>query len=124
MREQFYGNPAKNTKRVCEQIVDSDHAFKLLYETVDGEDGSKHQLRMICLGGSLTTYIAGVDFTLEMISRYSNGKTYAGKSIRDMGLEVHKSLKKALSLLPRLSHIPHKTNKLIYRIKKFLRYLY
>ena len=40
-------------------------------------------------------YIAGVDFTVETISKNSNGKAYAEKTIWDMGLEVHNSLKKA-----------------------------
>jgi hypothetical protein len=50
-------------------------------------------------------YIAGVDFTVETILKYSNGKAYAGKTIWDMGLEVHKSLQKAQSLVPRISNI-------------------
>jgi hypothetical protein len=75
------------------------------YKTVDGEDGKERRLRAICSGESLTTYIAGNDFTMKTISRYSNGKTYAIKMIWDMGLDVYKFLKKSLSLLPRLSHI-------------------
>ena len=50
-------------------------------------------------------YVAGVDFNVKTILWYSNRKMYACKSIWDMGLEVQKSLKKTLSLLPRLSHI-------------------
>jgi len=53
----------------------------------------------------LAIYIAGVDFTVETISKYSNGKEYAGKTIWDIGLEVHKSLKKAQSLVSRLTNI-------------------
>ncbi len=76
VQELFYGNPAKNIKGLCAQIVlDGDHAFKLLYATVHGEDGSERCLRVICSGGSSMTYIAGIDFTVETISRYSNGKT-------------------------------------------------
>jgi hypothetical protein len=37
VREHFYGDPVKNIKGVCEQIVDGDHAFQLLYERVDGD---------------------------------------------------------------------------------------
>ena len=67
VREQFYGNP-KNIKGVCEQFVNSDHAFELLYETVDGKDGTKHRLRAICLEKLLTTYMIGIDFMVETIS--------------------------------------------------------
>jgi len=77
----------------------------LLYETVQGDEGSERRLKTICSGGTLPIYIAGVDFTVETISKYSNGKEYAGKTIWDMGLEVHKSLKKAQSLVTRLSSI-------------------
>ena len=106
VREQFYGNAEKRIKGVCEQIVDGDHAFKQLYDTIDGNNGPELHLRSICCGkNGLGGYVAGIDFTAETLTRYSNGKTYAGKSIWDMGLEVHKSLKKALSLLPRLSDI-------------------
>ena len=103
--EQYYGNAAKEIKGVCEQIVDGDHAFALLYETVVGDEGSERRLKTICSGGTLPMYIAGVDFTVETFSKYSNGKAYAGKTIWDMGLEVHKSLKKAQSLVSRLSNI-------------------
>ncbi len=77
--EQYYGDAAKGIKGVCEQIVDGDLAFALLYETVDGDDGSERHLKTICSGGTLPMYIAGVDFTVETISKYSNGKEYAGK---------------------------------------------
>ena len=103
--EQYYGDAAKGIKGVCEQIIDGDHAFGLLYETVQGDEGSERRLKTICSGGTLPIYIAGVDFTVETISKYSNGKEYAGKTIWDMGLEVHKSLKKAQSLVTRLSSI-------------------
>ena len=89
--EQYYGDAAKGIKGVCKQIVDGDHAFALLYETVVGDEGSERRLKTICSGGTLPMYIAGVDFTVETISKYSNGKAYAGKTIWDMGLEVHKS---------------------------------
>ena len=105
IREQFYGNRAKNIKGACEQIIDGDQAFKSLYETIEGEDGSERRLKSFCSGGHATSYIPGIDFTVESIAYYSNGKSYAGKSIWDMGIEVHKSLKKALLLMPRVSHI-------------------
>ena len=104
--EQFYGNPEKKIKGVCPQIVDGDHAFGLLYDQVNGDDGPELHLQPICCGKNLLArYVAGFDFTIEILTHYSNGKMYVGKSIWDMDLEVHKSLKKALSLLPLLSRI-------------------
>jgi hypothetical protein len=105
VREHFYGDCAKNLKGVCEQIVDGDHAFQLLYDRFDDDGGSKRRLKNICSGGSSTLFVPSVDFTVSSIAYYSSDKTYAGKSIWDMGLEVHKSLKKALSLLPHLTRI-------------------
>ena len=83
--EQYYGDTAKGIKGVCKQIVDGDQAFALLYETVDGDDGSERCLKTICSGGSFPMYIAGVDFTVETISKYSNGKAYAGKTYNQRG---------------------------------------
>ena len=96
--EQLYGNLEKKIKGVCNQIVHGNHAFKLLYDTIDGDNGQELHLWPICCGrNSSARYVAGIDFTVETLMHYSNRKTYTGKSIWDMGLEVHKSLKKALS---------------------------
>ncbi len=85
--------------------MNGDHAFQLLYESVGGDNGTERWLRSICSGGLSTSFVTGVDFMVNTIAYYSNGKSNAGKSIWDMGLEVHKSLKKALALMPRLTCI-------------------
>ena len=35
----FYGNPVKNIKGACEQVIDGNHAFACLYHKHKGEDG-------------------------------------------------------------------------------------
>ncbi len=74
IREQFYGNKTKNIKGACEQIIDGNQAFKSLYEIVDGEGGTERRLKVFCCGGHASMYIPNVDFTVESIAYYSNGK--------------------------------------------------
>ena len=76
---RIYDDSAVGIKRVCKQIVDGDQVFALLYEMVNGDDGGECWLKTICSGASLAMYIAAVDFTVETILKYCNGKAYAGK---------------------------------------------
>ena len=88
-------------KGVCEQIVDGDHTIQLLYDHFDGDGGSEHQLKNICSGGSSTSFVPGVDFTVSSIVYNSSGKTYAGKSIVRVGhtLQCLKSIRNEENLM-------------------------
>ena len=53
--------------------MDGDHAFKLLYDSIEGNNGPELHLRPICCGKNVTGgYVAGIDFTDETLTHYSN----------------------------------------------------
>jgi hypothetical protein len=102
VREQFYGCQSKNVKGACQQIVDGDNAFKFLYDVVEGEVGVEHVLKPMFRGKQATcAFVAGVDITAAMVGRYKYGcgKEMTGRTIWEMGLKVHKFVKKAMSLI-------------------------
>jgi hypothetical protein len=108
VREQFYGSESKNIKGACQQIVDGDNAFKFLYDIVEGEVGVEYVLKPMFRGKQATcAFVAGVDITAAMVGRYKygRGKEMTGRTIWDMGLKVHKFVKKAMSLIHRVDFV-------------------
>ena len=108
VREQFYGCPTKNIKGACEQIVDGDNAFKFLYDVVEGEEGVERVLKPMFRGRQPTcAFVAGIDITAAMVGRYKYGcgKEMTGRTIWEMGLKVHKFVKKAMALLRRVDFV-------------------
>ena len=104
IEEVFYGNVSKNVIGVCQQLVYGDHAFANLYNNYEGEDGNERVLKSSCCGQDTTSnYVAGRDFTTEMLQTFSNGKPFQGRAIWKMADLVLASLKKALSLVTQLS---------------------
>jgi hypothetical protein len=98
--EVFYGNVSKNVIGACQQLVNGDHAFANLYNNYEGEDGNERVLKSSCCGQDTTSnYVAGRDFTTEMLQTFSNGKPFQGRAIWKMADLVLASLKKALSLV-------------------------
>ncbi len=76
-REQFYGCEEKNIKGACQQVIDGDNAFKVLYDVLAGENGMERVLKPMFRGRQpASAFIAGVDITVEMLSLYSSGKAY------------------------------------------------
>ena len=70
MEELFYGDPEKGIKGVCEQLIDIDNAFGFLYNVDEGENGPERTLNSFCCGcgsATLSNYVPGVHFTVEMI---------------------------------------------------------
>ena len=104
IEEAFYGNVSKNIIGACQQLVNGDHAFALLYNTNEGDDGNVLCLKSLCCGEDTSSYyVAGKDFTAKCLVTFSNGKPFQGRAIWKMADTVLASLKKALSLVPQLS---------------------
>jgi hypothetical protein len=104
IKELFFGNPGKNIKGACEQVIDSDHAFSCLYHKHEGEDGMELTLKPSCCGVDTTAnYVAGVHFTALHIYTYATAKHFSGRSIWMMADSVLSLIKKLLSLVPKLS---------------------
>ena len=104
IEEAFYGNVSKNIIGACQQLVNGDHAFSILSNKNEGDDGSVLCLKSSCCGEDTSSYyVAGRDFTAKMLDTFSNGKPFQGHAIWKMAETVLALLKKALSLVPQLS---------------------
>jgi hypothetical protein len=102
MEERFYGDPKKRIKGVCDQLIDGDNAFAFLYNKHEGVNGVERTLKAMCCGNSTSTnYVAGVHFTAKMIGKKSH-KKLSGGSLWRAGLDVARSIKKAMAILPKL----------------------
>ena len=102
MEGQFYGNPEKSIKGACEQLIDGDNAFVFLYNRGEGENGIELTLKPICCGNSTSSnYVAGVHFTTKMIGTKAHTKM-SGLSLWRAGLDVSRSIKKAMAIVPKL----------------------
>jgi hypothetical protein len=104
IEEAFYGNVSKNIIGACQQLVNGDHAFSILYNKNEGEDGNILCLKSSCCGEDTSSYyVAGRDFTAKMLETFSNRMAFQGRAIWKMADTVLALLKKALSLVPQLS---------------------
>jgi hypothetical protein len=104
IEEAFYGNVSKNIIGACQQLVEGDHAFSILYNKNEGEDGIVLCLKSSCCGEDTSSYyVAGRDFTAKMLETFSNGKPFQGRAIWNMADTVLSSLKKALSCAATIS---------------------
>ncbi len=104
IEEAFYGNVSKNIIGACQQLVDGNHAFSILYNKNEGHDGNVLCLKSLCCGEDTSSYyVAGRNFTAKMLETFCNGKPFHGRAIWRMADTVMALLKKALSLVPQLS---------------------
>ena len=100
--ERFYGDPEKRIKGACEQLIDGNNAFGFLYNIDEGENGLERMLKSFCCGSStLSNYVAGVHFTVEMIGLKLQ-KRLTGRSLWRAGQDVLRSIKKAMAIVPKL----------------------
>ena len=94
MEEWFHGDPEKRIKGACEQLIGGDNAFGFLYNVDEGENGPEWMLISFCRGrDTLSNYVAGVHFTVEIISTKSQ-KKLNGRSLWRAGQDVLCSIKK------------------------------
>ena len=90
---------------MCTQLVNGEGPFRALYNLVEGEHTVELVLKPSCCGKDTTSsYVSGTNFSVADIATFgSNNKLMQGQAIWDMGLNVLRSMKKALSLVPKLS---------------------
>ena len=83
-------------------MIDRDNAFGFLYNRDKGENGIERTLKQMCCGNStLTNYVAGVHFNAKMIGTKLH-KKLSGGSLWRAGLDVFRSIKKAMAIVPKL----------------------
>ena len=90
---------------VCTQLINGEGPFCALYNLVEGEHTVELVLKPSCCGkDTALSYVSGTNFTVADIATFgSNNKLMQGRAIWDMGLNVLRSMKKALLLVPKLS---------------------
>ncbi len=90
---------------LCIQLVNGNGPFRALYNVVESEHTVELVLKPSCCGKDTSlSHVAGVHFTVEDIATFrSNNKVMKGHALWDMGLNVLQLMKKALSLVPKLS---------------------
>jgi hypothetical protein len=106
MEESFYGDPRKTIKGAIHQLLDGDNAFSALYDDpVVNEKGIvEWALKASCCGADTDRhYVAGTHFTATMLSTFADGKFFIGRLLWGFGEEVMLSVKKAISLMPKLA---------------------
>ncbi len=77
----LYDNPTVNEKGIVEQALKAS----------------------CCCADTACHYVAGSHFTAEMLYTFADGKIFIGRSLWGFGEEVMNSVKKAISLMPKLS---------------------
>ena len=103
IEEQFYGNPQKRIKGACEMLLEGAGPFAALYNVNKGEFDRELVLKASCCGkDTASSYVAGVHFTVEDLHTFSVNKKVKGGQLWLMGLTVMRSIKKAISIVPKL----------------------
>ena len=101
IEEQFHGFIRKRIKGACAQLIEGSGAFRLIYK---GENDVELVLKQSCCGKETSSsYVAGVHFTEDDIRTFGHNKKVNGRALWAMGLTVLRSIKKALSIVPKLS---------------------
>jgi hypothetical protein len=104
IEDHFHGNDQKHIQGACTQLLEGAGAFRSLYNHMEGETNVELNLKPSCYGKYyLSIYAAGVHFTAEDINTFGINKKIKGRALWAMGLTVLQSIKKALSIVPKLS---------------------
>jgi hypothetical protein len=103
LRDLFY--VTDKIKSMAEQLIDGDGPFHHLYEMIDGPNGAEWTLKHEFYRSMGTmSLVVGRDIKLSEIVAMSNGaKPRASSTLWTCGMNILKSVKKAMSLVPRLS---------------------
>jgi hypothetical protein len=103
IEEHFYGNPQKRIKGACEMLLDGEGPFAALYNVVEGDFDRELVLKASCCGkATSSSYVAGVHFTVDDLYTFGVGKKVKGRQLWLMGTTVMRSVKKAISIVPKL----------------------
>ncbi len=104
IEEHFYGNPQKCIKDACEMLLAGEGPFSAIYNVIKGKYTWELVLKASCCRrDTASSYVAGVHFTIEDIITFGVGKKVKGRQLWTMGLNVMRSIKKALAMVPKLS---------------------
>ncbi len=101
IKEQFHGCPRKRIKGACVQLNEGSGTFRLLYDIKEGELNVELVLKTLCCGtlSSYPEFILQRRISVLLVST----KKANGHALWAMGLTVLQSIKKALSIVPKLS---------------------
>ena len=101
---QFYGNPQKHIKGACEMLLEGAGPFAALYNIIEGEFDRELVLKVSCCEkDTASSYVASVHFTVEDLHTFFGvNKKVKGRQLWLMGLTVMRSIKKAISIVPKL----------------------
>ena len=105
IEEEFYGNTATDKVGSLKQIVAGGSPFDSLFKENTTADGKELILKELVCGESHSYFVAGADFTVDILSRvhYNNPlKRLGGRAIWDSANEVCRNIKKALSIVNKL----------------------
>ena len=104
IEDYFHGIKKKCIEGVCIQLVNGKGPFCALYNLVEDEHTVELVLKLSCCGKETSSsYVVGVHFTVKDTATFGlNNKKMNRCALWDMGLNVLQSMKKALSLVPKL----------------------
>ncbi len=103
IEEHFYGNPLKRIKGACKMLLEGEGPFRAFFNIIEGEYDQELVLKASCCGkDTASSYIAGVHFSVEDLHTFGVNKKLKGCQLRLMGLTVLRSIKKAISIVPKL----------------------
>ncbi len=103
IEEHFYGNPLKGIKGACKMLLEGEGPFRALYNIIKGEFNRELVLKASCCGkDTVSSYVAGVHFSVEDLHTFGVNKKVKGRQLWLMGLTVLRSIKKAISIVPKL----------------------
>ena len=103
IEEHFYGNPQKRIKGACEMLLEGEGPFAALYNIIEGESDRELVLKASCCGkDTSSTYVAGVHFSVDDLHSFGVNKKMKGRQLWLMGISVLRSVKKAISIVPKL----------------------
>ena len=85
----------RNIIGACQQLVNGDEGFSNLYNNYKDDKGNHGVLKATCCGaGASSIYVAGKDFTAQMLRTFRNGQAFSRCTIWAMSDKVSLSLKK------------------------------
>ena len=85
--DHFRGNPHKRIQGSCKQLIEGVGAFCSLYNIIAGEHNVELVLEPPCCGKeTLSSYVAGVNFTAEDINTFGNNNKIKGCALWTKGV--------------------------------------
>jgi len=103
IEEHFYGNPQKRIKGACKMLLEGEGPFATLYNIIEGDFDRELVLKASCCRKDTpSSYVAGVHFSVHDLYTFGVDKKVKCRQLWLMGLNVMRSVKKAISIVPKL----------------------